>query len=172
MADPTQPITFVYADWVGMFPEFAAVSPAMGAVYFQIADAYFANSIFNPAFGCGDPLALERMTTLSYLVTAHIAWLLAPRDLNGNPSATGVPASPLVGRISSATEGSVSLGIELTGGGSPSEAFFTQTKYGFMFWQATAGFRTAQYLANPTYVAGTGFPIFPGYRGRRGGGLY
>jgi len=171
MSTPTQPITFVYADWVGMFPEFSAVSPAMGQIYFDIADAYFANSIFNPAFGCGDPESIARMTRLSYMVTAHIAWLLAPRDLNGNPSATGQPASPLVGRINSATEGSVSLGIELTGGGSPSEAFFTQTKYGFLFWQATAQYRTAQYLANPTYVAGTGVPFGLGYRGRRGGGF-
>lgn len=170
MTEPAAPVQFVFADWIEMFPEFGNVSPAMGQVYFDIADAYFANSVFNPAFGCGEQL--DRMTRLSYMVTAHIAWILAPRDLNGNPSATGAPSSPLVGRINSATEGSVSVGIALTGGGSPSEEFFTQTKYGFLFWQATAQYRTAIYLANPTYVPGTGFPAQVGVRGRRGWGVY
>ena len=62
----------------------------------------------------------------------------APRDAAGIPAATGAPAPAIVGRISSASEGSVSVSSEYKDSGSPSEAFFTQTKYGAMFWQATA----------------------------------
>lgn len=145
-------IQFDYDKWVTMFPEFAGVSAPMAESYFEIAGLYFAN--------CGWTAALRIAPTLLNLLTAHIAMLLAPQDGDGNPSDVGAPASPLVGRISSASQGSVSVGVELQPSGSPSEAFFTQTKYGLMFWQATAQFRTAQYAARPTVVAGA----FPGRR--------
>lgn len=166
-ADP--PVAFVYADWIASYPEFANVSPTMAANYFDMADAYFENSAQNPAINQG----LARMTRLSYMVTAHIAWLLAPRDANGAPSSTGTqPAPGIVGRINSASEGSVSVGVELKDSGSPSEAFFTQSTYGFMFWQATAQYRTMR----PVITSPTGIPtrIYPSvFRGGgRGGRIY
>ena len=90
------------------------------------------------------------------MLTAHLAWLYAPRDANGNPASTGQIAPPLVGRISTASEGSVSVSTELTSSGSPSEAFFSQTKYGLSFWQATAQFRTARYAARPLVIDNRG----------------
>lgn len=145
-------IPFNYSKWISLFPEFVGVSEAMGESYFELAGLYFAN--------CGWQAALRIAPTLLYMLTSHIAFLLAPRDENDNPSSSGQAASPLVGRISSASEGSVSVGVELQPSGSPSEAFFTQTKYGLMFWQATAQFRTGIYAARPTLVAGA----FPGRR--------
>ena len=70
------------------------------------------------------------------LLTAHIATLFAP--LNGVPSPT------FVNRISSASEGSVSVSYDI-----PTVAgaeWFTLTKYGWMFWQATAVYRTFRYI--------------------------
>jgi hypothetical protein len=154
-----EPITFDYNAFVGMYPEFAAITPQMAANYFLMSNQYFANSPDNPALAVG----IEHMTMLAYMCTAHIAFLLAPRDANGRPAAVGQPASPIVGRVNSASQGSVSIGAELQGSGSPSEAFFTQTQYGFMFWQATAQYRTWRYAANPTYVPSA---IFPMGRGR------
>lgn len=150
------PVTFDYDYWVAAYPEFAACSPAQGQSYFDRACAFFDNTICNPAVVVGESV----FRTLFYMLTSHIAWLSAPRDANGNPSATGVPASPLVGRLNSAGEGSVNVGVEWNGSGSPSEAWFIQTKYGAEFWAATAQFRTFRYSARPTIVA-TG--IFPGY---------
>lgn len=150
-------VVFNYAVWVARYPEFSAVSEPLAQAYFNEAGLYLANK--------GWIAALPTAPTLFNMLTAHLAWLYAPRDLNGNPSSTGTVAPPLVGRISSASEGSVSVSTELTSSGSPSEGFFTQTKYGLSFWQATAQFRQALYVARPTFVAG---PIFGGPPGPLG----
>ena len=161
---PTPAVTFVYSAWVARYPEFSAIGQTLAQAYFDEAGSYCANDVSNPAF-CVTVYAgqtpLPLLARLLYMLTAHIAWLSAPRDANGNPAATGQPASPLVGRISSAAEGSVNVGVELAGSGSPSEAFFTQTKYGFAYWQATAQFRTFQYAAQPTRVPSAIFPFVP-----------
>ena len=154
----TPAVAFVYADWIAEFPEFVAISSPMAQGYFNRASLFCANDNCNPAFPAGILLQLL------YLVTAHIAWINAPRDADGNPAATGEPGSPLVGRINSAAEGSVNVATEWTGSGSPSETYFTQTKYGAEFWQASAQFRTMRYSPRPILVAGA---IFPYYRGGR-----
>jgi Protein of unknown function (DUF4054) len=141
-------IVFNYGAWVAMFPEFAAVSQPMAQGYFNRASLFCANDTRNPAFCAGI------LPTLLDLATAHVAWLSAPRDANGNPASTGQPASSLVGRISNAAEGSVNVAVEWNGSGSPSESYFVQTKYGAEFWQASAQFKTARYSARPTVVAG------------------
>lgn len=147
------PVVFNYTAWVARYPEFSAVGQPLAQAYFDEATLYFAN--------CGWTASLPQAPTLLNMLTAHLAWLYAPRDLNGNPSATGQAASPLVGRISTASEGSVSVSTELNASGSPSESFFTQTKYGFSFWQATAQFRTMRYSPRPTRVATGAFPGAP-----------
>lgn len=161
----TPVVTFVYADWVAMFGEFSNCTQAQGQAWFNIAGLYFENDNCNPAFFSGN------MTALMYMLTAFVGWMLAPRDAAGNPAASGQPGSPLVGRIASATEGSVTVSVDWKGGGSPSEDFFTQNKYGAMFWQATAQFRNARYAARPTYVpGGRGYPFWGGLRGSGWGG--
>lgn len=150
-------VQFVYADWIAAFPTFAGCSSAQGQSYFNLADFYFQNDACNPAYG---RLGVERFTLMLYLVTSHIAWLTAPKDANGNPSSTG-QTNMIVGRIASAGEGSVNVSIELKDSGSPSEAFFSQTEWGLMFWQATAGFRTFQYAAQPTLLPSAVFAPFP-----------
>lgn len=155
------PVTFDPAEFKASFPVFAGCTDAQLATYFRIAGLYCWNSTQNPAFPSGN-LAL-----LLDLATAHVAWLNAPRDAQGNPSAAGAPPSPIVGRINSASEGSVSVGAEWTGSGSPSEAWWIQTQYGAMWWQATAQYRTARYLPNPTIVPGTLPPYGGAYLGFR-----
>jgi hypothetical protein len=147
----TTAVVFNYAIWIARYPEFANVSPDLAAAYFDEAGLYWTNR--------GWQASLSIAPTLLNMLTAHIAWLYAPRDGGqGNPSSTGQGASQLVGRISSAVEGSVNVSTELTASGSPSEAFFSQTKYGLSFWQATAQFRTARNAARPTIVANGMFP--------------
>jgi hypothetical protein len=142
------PVTFDFDTWVAMFPEFAALTPGQGQAYFYRASGLCANSCSNPMFG--DGVLPYRL----YLLTSHFAWLSCPRDDSGNPAATGQPASALVGRISSATEGSVTVQTELEMGSDTSawEAELTQTKYGLEYLAKLAPYRTAVYLANPTVV--------------------
>lgn len=150
-------VTFDNAVWIAGYPEFAAVGAPLGQTYFNRASFLCDNSNRNPVARVPGMVA-----DLLYLLTSHIAWLNAPRDANGNPAATGAPASPIVGRINTATEGSVSVGADMgdANAGSPSQAWYMQTKYGAEYWAATAGVRTGHYVADPTIVPG------PAYTGR------
>jgi hypothetical protein len=146
------PITFNFTTFSGMFPEFLAVGNDLAGGYFLRASLIFWNNPSNPANADGN------MEMLLYLLTAHIAWLSAPRDAAGNPDSSGQLAPSLVGRISSASEGSVSVSSEWKGSGSPGEEWYLQTKYGAEFWAATAQYRTARYAARPTVIASAIFP--------------
>ncbi len=150
------PVTFDNATWIALYPEFAAVGALLGASYFLRASFLCGNEVCNPA-----NRAPGMLQSLLYLLTSHIAWLNAPRDANGNPAATGAPASPIVGRINTASEGSVSVGADMgdANAGSPSQAWYMQTRYGSEYWAATAFVRTARYVAQPTIVPG---PVYPG----------
>ena len=155
----TPPVTFSFSTWVAQFPEFTNCDPTAAQSWFNRASILCANDTCNPAYGLDGTGAM--LGTLLYLLTSHIAWLNAPRDANGNPAATGQPASPIVGRIDQATEGSVSVHADMgeANAGSPSQAWYMQTKYGSEYWASTATFRTFRYSALPTIVPG---PVYPG----------
>ncbi len=155
MTESNPPVAFVYSDWIAMFPEFSVLSEQQANGYFLRAGLQFANSRANPAYSACDNAF---MIGLFYLLTAHIAWLYCPKDASGNPSANGDAASQLVGRINSATQGSVSVQVEYQGSGSPNEAYYLQSKYGAEYFNATAQFRTARYLARPTIVINGTYP--------------
>lgn len=149
----TPPVTFSDATWVAMFPEFTPLTTAQGQAYFNMACLICGNSCTNPAFGDGN------LSSLLYFLTSHFAWLNCPKDGNGNPAATGGAASPLVGRISSANEGSVSVQTEWTGGDKSSlESFLLQTKYGAAYYAMTSQYRTARYVGVPRGVINGAYP--------------
>lgn len=114
------------------YPEFATVAPSLAQAYFAEATLYLRNDGTGPVQDAGQQLVLLNM------VVAHLAAInqIAP---------DGSAASTLVGRISSATEGSVGVSTDL-GDVPGSAAWFAQTKYGFSFWQAMAGYRSARYI--------------------------
>ena len=168
MATPA--VTFDYNAWVAAFPAFNAISPSDAQSYFDTASIFCANDTCSPAWpvqvaeGSSSTTLLKR---LLWLLTCHLAFLGAFRDASGNPSSTGTtPPSPLVGRVSSAAEGSVNVAVELNTAGYPVPAFFTQTSWGLQYWQASEQFRQAIYMPNPTVVWGTAFPSLGGIRGR------
>lgn len=163
------PVTFDFATWSGQFAEFAACTQAQGQGWFDRASLICANQLCNPA---NWPTAT--LQTLLYLLTSHIAWLNAPRDANGNPAATGAPPPPVVGRINSFSEGSASGGADMGDAnvGSPSQAWYMQTKYGAEFWASTASFRTAQYVPGPRFFGPfSGFGPYGGVFTRGRGGV-
>jgi Protein of unknown function (DUF4054) len=155
----TPVVTFNFETWTSMFPEFSALTPTQGAAYFARAGLICGNEASNPINCDGN------LSPLLYLLTSHIAWLSCPKDGNGNPAATGTPASQLVGRISNASEGSVSVQTEWNRSNPSSlEAYLIQTKYGAEYWAQTAQYRTARYLARPTIVVNGAYPaIYPGF---------
>lgn len=138
-------VVFDYSVWSIIYPE-VAVSAPRAQHFFDFATGYLDNS------DCSPVQDIHRRTMLLGLLTAHIASLFGPTN--------GQAASPLVGRISAASEGSVSVSAELN---VPDTAtFFAQTKYGLTYWQMMAGYRTMHYRTGPrSYARGLGV----GYNG-------
>lgn len=129
-------VTFDYAQWIAIYPEFtAAVSAPQAQEYFNLATSIHRND------GGGPVTAPAQQLSLLNMVTAHIASMFAP-------PAAGQPSSGIVGRINSATQGSVSVQAAYSNSVSEQMAWFVQTRYGAMYWTASAPFRTARYVPN------------------------
>lgn len=153
------PVIFDYAAWAAQYPELASYIPELQAQgYFDLATLYVNNTVSSPIWDASPGGA---RTMILYLLTSHVAALFA----GGPPTAgapNGTPASPLVGRITNATEGSVSVAADM-----PNQpmaaAWFMQTRYGAAAWAAMAPYRTMRY-----------FPGTPPYLGVIGpwGGVY
>lgn len=124
-------VNFDYSAWVKRYPEFATVTEPLAADYFTEATLYMAND------GTGPVTDLAQLSLLLNMLTAHIARIYA--------IIAGQAPSGLVGRIESASEGSVDVTVKLADAIPGSMAWFVQTPYGLSFWQATARYRTARY---------------------------
>ena len=126
-------VAFDFAAWALAYPAFAGLPPTLAASFFATA-ATMCDNTDASVITDGAPGGLRSMALGA--LTAHIAELFGP---------TGRGASPLVGRITSATEGSVTVQAEM-GAATAGAAWFMQTKYGALYWQMTAQFRTMRYF--------------------------
>jgi hypothetical protein len=128
-------VTFDYGAWSARYPELSSsVAQPLAQQYFNEAGLYCDNTASSPIRD--DSVGGQRSVLLNML-TAHIAALNAP--INGQAP------SPLVGRISNATEGSVSVQTQndyLPG----TVQWYQQTKYGSAYWAATSAYRTMRYI--------------------------
>jgi hypothetical protein len=113
------------------YPEFASVPDATLVAYFSEAGLYLNNTDTSLVTDTGI------RSTLLNMLTAHIAAL--------NSGVNGQAPSDIVGRVSQASEGSVSVSADM-GVVTGSAAWFLQTKYGAAYWQASAAFRTFRYV--------------------------
>ena len=171
MGGPTYPsnpaVAFNYAAWSARYPEFSAVSPAYAQLCFNEAQLYCANVL---CIVCDPGILL----TLLNMLTAHIVKLYAPQ-VNGVPDNTDPGSQPnpgTVGRVANASEGSVSVTIEMPNQ-PQAAAWYQQTQYGSSFFAATAIYRTARYVPGnpmqPAFGGGVASPFYwPG--GGRGWG--
>lgn len=130
-------VTFDATAFKVRYPLFAGVDDAFLSACFDDAGLYLSNTDTSP---------VQNVTTrqqLLWMLTAHIAYL------NGALN----PGQPMpVGRTSSATEGSVSVGLDygtMTPGTGP---WFNQTQWGASFWQATSSLRGMRYIPRPTVI--------------------
>ena len=127
-------VVFDPAAFKARYPEFAAVGDPLLQACFGESCLYLSNTDNSPVQN------VTRRAVLLNMLTAHIA------ALGGALSSDGQPRP--VGRVSSATEGSVSASMEYLAPGS--SAWFAQTQYGAAFWQATTSLRGFRYIAQPT----------------------
>lgn len=138
-------VAFDYPAWVARYPEFAQVNEPTANAYFAEASVYHDNS------GVGEPTNATVQLALLNMMTAHIAARYAIIN--------GVAPAPFVGRINSATEGSVSVGIEgFTNAAPGSQQWLITTRYGSDYWYATTPYRTMRYITGPRRVFDAVFP--------------
>lgn len=131
------------------YPEFAAVSDGLLQQYFDEAGLVYLDNT-----DASRVQQVEQRAVLLNMLVAHIAQI--------NAGSSTQPASPLVGRVNTATEGSVSVGADM-GAVPGTSAWFLQTKYGASYWQATAQFRTMRYVPGSSSCANQRYPG-PGWR--------
>lgn len=137
---------FVAVDFRAAYPMFSTLTDPQLAESFSLATIYLRNDGSSPV------RTVSMQTSLLYMLTAHLAQIMF--------GVNGQPPGGMVGRINSASEGSVSVGSEWPT--TANNAWFLQTPFGANFWQATAAYRMARYFQGPTRF-GTGI----GTRGRR-----
>lgn len=147
-------VLFDPAAFIVAYPMFAAVAPGVLQGYFVLATMIVNNTCKSVVSN-----ATFREYLLNLLV-AHIAQLM-PLAGSGNQAGTG---GGVVGRVSSATEGTVSISAEYAAQISQSMAWFIQTQFGALFWQLTSPYRSFRYVAPPYCCGGPG----GAYAGRRG----
>lgn len=148
-------VQFSFATFAARYPEFAAVNPATAQLWFNEAGLYNRNDGGGPVNDAAVQLMLMNM------LTAHIGMMAGALNPIGNPE------SAVVGRISSATEGSVSVQVDYDTSAKPgTQAWAIQTQYGAAWWQATLQFRSARY--SPGWCAGVGAGWGPGRFGGAG----
>lgn len=124
-------VAFDPVAWAARYPEFSYVTAAQATGYFNEATMLHRND------GGGPVSNAALQLTLLQMLTAHIA-------AKNAALANGQPASSLVGRISSASEGSVSVSTSLN---TPAAAeWLSQTKYGLDYWEYTRQYRTFRFL--------------------------
>lgn len=128
-------VVFNSTTFKARYPEFAAVSDDLLAACFVEAGLYLSNEDNSRVQD------ITRRELLLNMLTAHIA------TLGGALSADSQPRP--VGRMSSASEGSVSVSFDATFPPG-SASWFNQTQYGAAFWQATSNLRGFRYVSRPT----------------------
>ena len=134
--------TFSYEAWIAAYAEFTNVSLP------QATDCWNQACIVHRNDGGGPVQDIGMQTPLLNLLTAHIAYLRYGAANNPSPASQG-----LTGRVSSATQGSVSVSTELPGG-TLNSAWCNQSTYGISYWSYMAPFRTMRYRGRP----GRAFP--------------
>jgi len=128
-------VTFNYAAWAALFPQFSNLtSDQVAGPILTLAEQYNRNDGGGPVCDAGI------QTQLLNMMVAHVAQLLF--------GSTTQPLSPLVGRISNASEGSVSVGTDFPT--TPNDKWFSQTQYGAMWWQLALPFRLGRYAPKIT----------------------
>ena len=135
---------FNYTSWAALFPILAN-----GGVTEEVALSFFDSATLLLNNGdCSPVQDVDKRLKLLNWVVAHLA------ALAGYPLAPGAttPSPPgMVGRVSRATEGTVSVESDY-GTVGENQAWWIQTQYGATFWQMTRWLRTARYVpARPRY---------------------
>ena len=135
-------VVFDPVEFRELYPTIQATDEQL-EMYFEMAETFLDNT------KCSVVKDLGARKRLLYLLVAHIATLTGQAEKGNN----------VVGRVSSATEGTVSIGLDYGTMGN-NERWYLQTPWGAMYWQLTKKYRSAVYRLGlrPMPVQRTYFP--------------
>lgn len=114
--------------------EFKRLYPTVKATDEQLEDYFAMAETFLDNTKCSLVKDLKSRKRMLYLLVAHIATITGSAEKGNN----------IVGRISSATEGTVSVSLDYGAMGN-NERWYLQTPWGAMYWQLTKRYRSATY---------------------------
>lgn len=120
-------VVFVIAEFRALYPTIKATDAQL-EMHFKFAVWLLGND------KCSLVKDLEMRKYFLYLLVAHMATLDQQAD----------EGSPVVGRVSSATEGTVSIGLDY-GEMNDNARWYLQTPYGAKYWQMIKRFRSMLY---------------------------
>lgn len=120
-------VVFKPAEFRLLYPSITATDGQL-EMYFAMAETFLDNT------ECSLVKDLKVRKIMLYLLVAHIA-ALNQRSESG---------SPVVGRIASASEGTVSIGLDYGNMGN-NERWYLQTPWGSDYWQMTKMYRSMLY---------------------------
>lgn len=136
-------VIFDYTIWASKYTILAAsVTETVAQLWFDEAATLYLNNT-----ACSPVQDLPTRAMILGMLTAHLVILNVPIG-NANPS-------PLVGRISNGTQGSVSVAVENQYPPGTVQ-WYQQTQPGASAWAALAPYRTARYLPAPRRFRGLG----------------
>lgn len=131
-------VTFDPAAFKLAFPEFEQVPDARLTAIFNMVTA---TTIDNTDASIVTDVPAR--SALIDLLVAHMLTLYGYTAIGGQI----VPGHGVVGRVSSATEGTVSTSLEYRAAATATEAWYNQTPYGAQYWAFTAQYRSFRYVA-------------------------
>ena len=123
-------VAFDSAAFLVRYPEFASINTDLLSAFFDEATLIVNNTQSSKVKG------LTERKVLLWLLTAHLTEI--------NQGTDGSGPSGMVGRVSSASEGSVSVGSSWAS--SSASQWYDQTGYGAEFWALTAKYRRMHYV--------------------------
>jgi len=127
-------VAFDFPSWQATFPQFGTLTQDQVVNFvLPLAEQYVRND------GGGPVTTVATQSNLINLMVAHLCTLFYGEN--------GQSPSGIVGRINSASEGSVSVSAEFPM--TANNAWFMQTPFGAAFWQACAPYRTMRYMPGP-----------------------
>lgn len=126
--------------FLARYPEFSAIPTDTLQTYFYEAQLYLNNT------SCSIVQNVFIRLVLLNMLTAHIAFIGGALTADQQPRP--------VGRVSEASEGTVSAAFEGVTPTPGTGEWFQQSQYGAAFWQATTQYRSARYTPQPTRVGG------------------
>lgn len=130
-------VVFDPAAFKAAFPEFADVPEARLQILFTLATGLLDNTDASLVTD------ITQRTAMFYYIVAHMLALFGTTVAG----ATNAGPSGVVGRVSSATEGSVSTSLAYEVPASPGAAWWNQTQYGALYWLLMAPYRGFRYVA-------------------------